>query len=104
MPWCVLFLRDKTLAADRVWRLVEQPAPERNGDVGQGPVRDVVQWIGLLMHPRSHIAGINQDRGHPMNAKLRRECPGQKFERRLARAVSPPTGVRALRSIARHVD
>src|SRR5262245_42549911 len=103
MPWGVLFLRHETLPADRVWRLVEQPAPERNGDVGQRPAGDVVQWIGLLMHPCSHIAGINQNGGHSMNAKLRRERSGQKFERCLACAVSPPTGIRTLRGVTRHV-
>jgi hypothetical protein len=60
MPWCVLLLGDEALPAHGFAILIEQPAPKRRGHIRQRSIGDVFTGKRLLMHPRTHVAGIDE--------------------------------------------
>src|SRR5215203_5337988 len=104
MPWCVLLLRDVSLRANRLMILIEEPAPERRGHLRQRPIGDVLTREGLLMHPRAHVARIDEDSRDSLVEQFDGQRPGQEFECGLARAVRTPAGIGAVCRVAGDVD
>src|SRR5688572_1640916 len=103
MPWCILSLGDESLRPDRLAILIKQPAPERRGDVRQRSIGDVLTGKRLLVHPRSHVAGIDEDGRDSVGEQFDGEGSGQQLEGSLAGAIRTPAGIRLVRGVTRDI-
>src|SRR5438552_13387882 len=101
LPDAALGLESLARDAQRVLSL--EPRPERQCDLGKGPIADVLPGERVLVHLRPEIARVDRDDADAHIAQLVRERLAQEFERGLAASVGAPPGIAAARGVTRDV-
>src|SRR5438552_7180498 len=101
LPDAALGLESLARDAQRVLSL--EPRPERQCDLGKGPIADVLPRERVLVHLRPEITRVDRDDADACIAQLVRERLAQELERGLAAPVAAPSRVAGTRRVARDV-